>query len=89
MRRKEDRILLLKLRTGRETINVISAYAPQIGLDVASKRLFWDDLDSLMQEIPIAEKVFLGGDLNGHVGRSRENFESVLGGFGVGERDEA
>ena len=38
IRRKGDRILLIKLILGDEAVNVISAYAPQIGLDDASKR---------------------------------------------------
>ena len=45
VRRKGDRILLIKLILGDEAINVISTYAPQIGLDDASKRQFWEDLD--------------------------------------------
>ncbi|KAL6522165.1 hypothetical protein OROMI_032042 [Orobanche minor] len=31
----------------------------------------------------------IGGDLNGHVGVSRDGFESVHGGFGFGDRNEA
>ena len=38
IRRKGNRILLIKLILGDETVNVISTYAPQIGLDDASKR---------------------------------------------------
>ena len=33
VRRKGDRILLVKLILGREIFNVISVYAPQVGLD--------------------------------------------------------
>jgi len=38
VRRKGDRILLVKLILGREIFNVISA--PQVGLDESSKRQF-------------------------------------------------
>ena len=48
VRRKGDRILLIKLILGDEAVNVISTYAPQIGLDDASKRQFWEDLDVVM-----------------------------------------
>jgi hypothetical protein len=34
----------------------------------------------------ISEKLFLGGDLNGHVGSTRVGFDGVLGGFGYGSR---
>ena len=33
VRRKTDRILQVKLILGREIFNVISVYAPQVGLD--------------------------------------------------------
>ncbi|KAL6507200.1 hypothetical protein OROHE_022099 [Orobanche hederae] len=33
--------------------------------------------------------LIIGGDLNGHVGVSRDGFESVHGGFGFGDRNEA
>ena len=39
-RRKGDRILLVKLILDREIFNVISVYAPQVGLDESSKRQF-------------------------------------------------
>ena len=42
-----------------------------------------------MQGIPIREKLFIGGDLNEHVGTSRYRFNSKYGRFGVGERNES
>ena len=66
VRRKRDKILLVKLILDREIFN-ISVYAPQVGLDESSKRQFWDDLDEIVQGIPIREKLFIDGDLNGHV----------------------
>ena len=59
VRRKGDRILLIKLILGDEAVNVISAYAPQIGLDDESKRQFWEDLDVVMQGISAEEKILL------------------------------
>ncbi|RZC29036.1 Craniofacial development protein 2 [Glycine soja] len=46
---------------------------------------FWEDLEGVLQDIPQGEKVFLGGDLNGHVGSVARGFEGVHGGFGLGE----
>ncbi|WP_288831208.1 hypothetical protein [uncultured Paraburkholderia sp.] len=54
--RKEDRIIALKIIIGNETINIISAYAPQIGLDESIKIKFWEDLEALIQTIPQNEK---------------------------------
>ena len=67
--------------------NVISAYAPQVGHDESAKRFFWKNLDRLVRAIPSSEKLFIGGDLNGHVGRSSAGFEVVHGGFGYGSRN--
>ena len=44
-------------------------------------------LDEIVQIIPNREKLFIGGDLNGHVGTSRHGFDSVHGGFSFGERN--
>ena len=69
-------------------LNVISAYAPQIGRSDVDKRRFWDDLEDMIRGVPINEKLFIGGDLNGHVGTTREGFEKVHGGFGYGNRNQ-
>ena len=69
-------------------LNVISAYAPQVGLDVSAKRQFREDLDGLIRVVPSSEKFFIGGDLNGHVGNTSAGFETVHGGFGYGSRNQ-
>ena len=38
VRKKDDKILLVKLILTREIFNIISIYAPQVGLDDSSKR---------------------------------------------------
>uniref|UniRef100_A0A0R0GBM1 Endonuclease/exonuclease/phosphatase domain-containing protein n=1 Tax=Glycine max TaxID=3847 RepID=A0A0R0GBM1_SOYBN len=85
VRRVGDRIIVLKLVVGQDTFNVISGYAPQVGLAEHFKVKFWEDLEGVLQDIPQGEKVFLGGDLNGHVGSVARGFEGVHGGFGLGE----
>ena len=42
-----------------------------------------------MRTIPKDEKVFLGGDFNGNIGRDAGNFNSVHEGFGLGVRNES
>ncbi|KAH1250173.1 Craniofacial development protein 2 [Glycine max] len=85
VRRVGDRIIALKLVVGQDTFNVISGYAPQVGLAEHFKVKFWEDLEGVLQDIPQGEKVFLGGDLNGHVGSVARGFEGVHGGFDLGE----
>jgi exonuclease III len=88
VRRQGDRIILVKLVISDMVLNVISAYAPQVGHDESAKRLFWEDLDGLVRAVPSSEKLFIGGDLNGHVGTSSAGFEAAHGGFGYGSRNQ-
>ena len=48
-----DRILALKIVVDDKIVNIISAYAPQVGLDMSSKLNFWNDLEELIQNIPL------------------------------------
>lgn len=66
--------MLLKLFPGEDTINIISVYAPQIGLEKSIKKKFWKDMDEVIKGIPNEEKIFFGGDLNGYVGKDSEWF---------------
>ena len=61
---------------------------PQVGLDESAKRQFWEDLDVLIRAVPSSEKLFIEGDLNGHVGTASVCFEAVHGGFGYGSRNQ-
>ena len=62
---------------------MISAYTPQVGLSESTKIQFWEDLDSMVSIVPTSEKLFIGGDLNGHVGVTNVGFERVHEGFWV------
>lgn len=55
-------------------LNVISGYAPQVGINESNKR---EDLDDMVQNILMNEKLYIRGGLNVHVG-----YENVHGGFG-------
>ncbi|XP_019257812.1 PREDICTED: craniofacial development protein 2-like [Nicotiana attenuata] len=88
VRRVNDRFMSIKLVVGGFTINVISAYAPQVGLNQEVKKQFWDDLDKMVRSIPHTEKLFIGGDLNGHIGASSRCYDDVHGGYGFRDRNE-
>ncbi|KAK1649492.1 hypothetical protein QYE76_067297 [Lolium multiflorum] len=88
VKRQGDRMILVKLVVGDLVLNVISAYAPQVGHNESTKREFWEGLEDLVRRVPIGEKLFIGGDLNGHVGTSNTGFERVHGGFGYGIRNQ-
>jgi hypothetical protein len=88
IKRQGDRIILVKLFVGDLVFNVISAYASQIGLNENIKRQFWEQLDNLVSGVPISEKLFIGDDLNRHVGSTRVGFDGVHVSFGYGSRNQ-
>ncbi|KAK1678564.1 hypothetical protein QYE76_039412 [Lolium multiflorum] len=88
VKRQGDRMILVKLVVGDLVLNVISAYAPQVGHNESTKREFWEGLEDFVRRVPIGEKLFIGGDLNGHVGTSNTGFERVHGGFGYGIKNQ-
>lgn len=51
---------------------------------LVEKEAFWSDLEILVQEIPTNEFIFIGADMNGHVGETNVGFEECHGGFGYG-----
>ncbi|XP_009598533.1 uncharacterized protein [Nicotiana tomentosiformis] len=87
VRRVINRLMSIKLVMGGSTLNVISAYAPQVGLDEEIKSRFWGELDGLVRGHPHTEKLFIGGDFNGHIGAASGDYEGVHGGFGFGVRN--
>ncbi|XP_021974852.1 uncharacterized protein LOC110869960 [Helianthus annuus] len=86
--RHNDRIMVLRLVLGEELVAVVCAYAPQVGLGDQEKREFWDCLDAVVGAIPREERIVIGGDFNGHIGKDSDGFPSVHGGFGFGDRNE-
>nr|GEV21129.1 hypothetical protein [Tanacetum cinerariifolium] len=79
-----DRIMVLSVVINGETVNVISAYASQVGLSDAEKKSFWDVLD----ECPNEQRLIIRGDLNFHIRATTDGYARVHGGFGCGARNE-
>ncbi|XP_070048527.1 uncharacterized protein [Nicotiana tomentosiformis] len=46
--------MTIKIVVGGFTLNIISAYAPQVGLDEEVKRLFWEDLNDMVETKKVA-----------------------------------
>ena len=85
--KSSDRLMCIKLVMQGEVWNIVSAYAPQIGCEQSDKDAFWLDFHNLIKNIPKEELLFIGGDLNGHVGKSNEDYEDCHGGLGYGIRN--
>jgi hypothetical protein len=88
IKRQGDMIILVKLFVGDLIFNVISAYAPQIGLNESVKMQFWEELNTMVSSVSISDKLFIGGDLNEHIGSTRVGFNGVHGGFRYESRNQ-
>ena len=78
--RTNDRVMSVMLGIGETVVNVICAYAPQVGCEDEEKDTFWRQMDQEPRAIPDGERVIVGGDVNSHVGISREAIERIHGG---------
>ena len=68
-------------------LNVVCAYAPQVGCIREEKEAFWLDLDETVEKIPKNERTVVGADLNGHVGEGNNVDEERMGRHGSGKRN--
>ncbi|XP_016576296.1 uncharacterized protein LOC107873877 [Capsicum annuum] len=59
----------------------------QVGLDEKEKKSFWEILNEVVRGVPSLEKIFIGGDFNGHIGSSQLGYD-VHEGFGFGVRND-
>ncbi|XP_067359512.1 craniofacial development protein 2-like [Channa argus] len=87
VKRVSDRLMSLKLEVEGVMFNVVSGYAPQVGCELEEKEKFWSELDEVMQSISRGERVVIGAEFNGHVGEGNRGDETVMGRFGVQDRN--
>ncbi|XP_066953239.1 uncharacterized protein [Macrobrachium rosenbergii] len=73
---------------GEEHVFVHVFWVEFQGCDEVEKVAFWEEMDRQLSEIPAEERLIIGGDMNGHVGRTTEGIERVHGDWGVGERND-
>ena len=71
---------------GEETINIVSAYNPQIGLEESIKQKCCVNMVNWLRVT--REKIYIGGDLNGNVGKDGGVFERVHRGQWYGIRND-
>ena len=81
------RIIFAKIKLGDKIWNILSAYAPQQGRSMEEKTAFWESLVDVAGQIPPEEEIFVGGDLNGHVGVCSDGYDTIHGGWGYGRRN--
>ena len=79
--------MYVKLVIGKQIVNTVSVYAPQVGLNAEEKDDFWDSFIIVLSGILKQEIIFIGSDLNGHVGRDADGYGGIHGGMGFGTRN--
>ncbi|EYC33056.1 hypothetical protein Y032_0002g578 [Ancylostoma ceylanicum] len=88
-RRNIELLSFLKQIICRETqrrIHFFSAYAPQTGCTDQAKDEFWALIDEKTAAVPPEDTVIIAGDLNGHVGATKDGYR-CQGGCGYGVRN--
>ena len=56
--RANERIMYVKLAIGKQSVDIVSAYAPQVGLSAEEKDDFWDSFIIVLSGIPKGKKAF-------------------------------
>ena len=87
VKRISERIMVLRVIVGKSVLNLVSVYAPQVGLQMEKKEEFLISLRKVLSAVAADERLLVCGDLNGHVGAGVDGFEGVHGGYGYGTRN--
>ena len=87
MKRVSDRLMAMKLEVKGFILNIESAYALQVNNSMEEKNNFWEDLDGLVESVSKEERMVLGADLNGHVGKGNIGDEEIMKRYGARTRN--
>ncbi|XP_019237120.1 PREDICTED: craniofacial development protein 2-like [Nicotiana attenuata] len=70
-----------------EAIDSYSSITPTVAISILRPVNFFATATDLPPLVPPAEKLFIGGDFNGHIGSTTGGYGKVHEGFGFGERN--
>ena len=77
--RMNDMIIKVKIVCAKEILDIISTYAPQVRIEESIKINFLEDLDDMVQNIPMNEKFYIkGGFRHVEVWHFMKTFNDVL-----------
>ena len=83
-----ERLLTLRLNSATGPVTLFSVYAPTLSATPDTKDMFYENLASIIRNIPSKEQVVVLGDFNARVGADHDSWPSCLGQFGVGKMNE-
>ena len=87
VKKVSDKLMAMKLEVKGSILNIVSTYATQVNNSIEEKNDFWEDLDGLIESVSKEERILLGADLNGHVGKGNIGEEKIMGRYGAGTRN--
>ena len=80
-----SRLLLAKFKSRQCNMSIIVCYAPTNDSPEERKDEYYEEMQSLIDEIPERDMKIVIGDLNAKVGRNNQGIENVMGVEGLGE----
>ena len=80
-----ERLLTHRLNSTTGPVTLISVYAPTLSTTPDAKDMFYENLASIIRNIPSKEQVVVLGDFNARVSADHDSWPSCLGQFGVGK----
>ena len=82
-----DRLMTMKLPllNGKQNLIIVSSYAPIMTNSDDTKAMFYEELNSIIQDVPKEDKLIILGDFNARVGCDYQAWEGILGKYGVGQ----
>lgn len=86
VKRISARILMVQIVVGK-MFTVVCIYAPQVGLSENEKNDFYEQLQSLVANVPASEELFVHGDCSGHIGSNSDEYNEWHGGQAIGQHN--
>ena len=83
-----SRIALARFKGRPFNLTVVSVYAPTLPSDTSVKDEFYQQLQSVIDEVPRNDVLVIAGDWNARVGPADDATRHILGKFGLGQRCE-
>lgn len=83
-----DRLSVLQLNTHQGAVKILSAYAPTLAAAPAEKDSFYNQIEDVLKDVTVSERVVLLGDMNARIGNDHEAWPDCIGHFGVGHMNE-
>ena len=89
IKRRNERIMWVRLSFDEFPVNIFSVYAPQTGSSEEEKEQLWSALQEELERVDESERSMVGGDINGHIGNGNDAIRWIHGGnaFGGGNED--